>query len=93
MKITRVALHPGFRLELHFDHGENGMVGLSELVGRGVFAAWERPGVFERVALTDDGAVEWPGEIDICPDSLYLRMTGKKPEDVFPSLRNQMSQA
>ena len=93
MKIIRVAPHPGFRLALHFDNGENGVVDLSEFVGRGVFGVWEQPGVFERVALTDDGAVEWPGEIDMCPDSLYLRMTGKKPEDVFPSLRNQMSHA
>jgi hypothetical protein len=84
---------PGYRLELEFNNGESGVVDLSEFVGRGVFAVWERPGVFEQVTVTSDGAVEWPGEIDMCPDSLYLRMTGKKPEDLFPSLRTRLSHA
>jgi hypothetical protein len=84
---------PGYRLELEFNNGESGVVDLSEFVGRGVFAAWERRGVFEQVTVTSDGAVEWPGEIDMCPDSLYLRLTGKKPEDLFPSLRTRLSHA
>jgi hypothetical protein len=25
-------------------------------------------------------------EIDLCPDSLYLKVTGRKPEEIFPSL-------
>lgn len=87
MKVTQAIAHSGFQLELHFDNGESGRVDLQELVGRGVFAAWEQPGVFEQVAVTGDGVVEWPSEIDMCPDALYLRMTGKKPEDVFPALR------
>lgn len=82
-----------FRLELQFDNGESGVVDLSSFVGRGVFVAWEKPGLFEQVAVTADGAVEWPGEIDLCPDSLYLRMTGKKPEDIFPVLQSRLSHA
>lgn len=93
MRVTQVKPHSGFRLELHFDNGESGIVELKEFVGRGVFAAWEQPGVFEQVAVTSEGAVEWPGEIDMCPDALYLRMTRMKPEELFASLRNQMSHA
>jgi hypothetical protein len=52
-----------------------------------VFAAWLKPGVFEQVRLTEAGAPEWPGEIDLCPDALYLGLTGKAPEEVFPALR------
>ena len=37
--------------------------------------------------------VEWPEELDICPDALYLRMTGKRLEDLFPPLRNRVSHA
>jgi hypothetical protein len=40
-----------------------------------------------------EGAVEWPGGIDMCPDALYLRMTGKQPEDLFPALHNRLSHA
>ena len=93
MEITQAKALPGHRLELRFDNGECGVVDLSAFVGRGVFAAWEQPGVFEKVAVTSEGAVEWPGEIDMCPDALYLRMTGKRPEDIFPALRDRVTHA
>ena len=93
MKITSAKPLPAFRLELQFDNSEAGIVDLSEYVGQGVCMAWEKPGVFEQVTVTADGAVEWPGEIDFCPDALYLRMTGKRPEDLFPSLRNRLTHA
>jgi hypothetical protein len=93
MKIISASAIPNYRLELEFDSGERGVVDLAEFAGRGVCAAWEQPGVFEQVAVTSEGAIEWPGEIDFCPDSLYLRMTGKRPEDVFPSLNNRLSHA
>jgi hypothetical protein len=78
---------------LQFDNGEGGIVDLAEFAGNGVFAAWEQPGVFEQVSVTAEGAVEWLGELDMCPDALYLRMTGKRPEDVFPTLRNRLTHA
>ena len=93
MRITSAKSLPNFQLELQFDNGESGVVDLSPLVGRGVFAAWEMPGVFEQISLTSEGAVEWPGELDLCPDALYLRMTGKKVEDVFPTLHSRYSHA
>ena len=93
MKISQVKALPSFRLELTFDDGTSGVVDLSSYVGRGVFAAWEQPGVFEQVAVSECGAVEWPGEIDLCPDALYLQMTGKRAEDVFPSLKDSFSHA
>jgi hypothetical protein len=93
MEIVKAKALPGYRLELQFNNGECGVVDMSEFVGRGVCAAWEDPKVFDQVKVTAEGAIEWPGEIDFCPDSLYLRMTGKKPEDLFPSLGNRLSHA
>jgi hypothetical protein len=93
MEILRAKALTGYYLELQFSNGENGMVDLSEFARRGVFAAWGQPGVFEQVTVASEGAIEWPGEIDMCPDSLYLRMTGKRPEDLFPTLRNRLSHA
>jgi hypothetical protein len=83
MEITGAKPLPAYRLELHFDNGESGVVDLSEFVGQGVFAAWNQPGVFEQVVVTSEGAIEWPGELDMCPDSLYLRMTGKKRKELL----------
>ncbi len=93
MKILNAKPLPGFRLELQFDNGELGVVELSSFAGKGVFVAWETPGLFEQVAVSADGAVEWPGELDLCPDSLYLRMTGKHPQDIFPALADHLTHA
>jgi hypothetical protein len=93
MKIVAAKALPSFRLELKFDNGESGVVELYAHAGRGAFAAWNEPGAFERVSITDQGALEWPGELDLCGDSLYLRMTGKKAEDVFPAMQNRFSHA
>ena len=93
MQIIKAKALPGYRLQLQFGTGESGVVDLSEFVGRGVFSSWEQPGVFEQVSITNHGAVEWPGELDMCPDALYLRMTGKRPEDLFPTLCRRVSHA
>jgi hypothetical protein len=93
VKIVEAIALSAFRLKLKFDNGESGIVDLSSLVGRGVFAAWQQPGVFEQVAITDVGAVEWPSEIDLCPDALYLQMSCKSIDEVFPALRNRFSHA
>ncbi len=93
MRIIDAKPIANFRLELRFDNGETGIADLSSLAGRGVFEAWNVQGVFEAVSITDQGAVAWPGELDLCPDSLYLRMTGKSAEQVFPELRDQVSHA
>jgi hypothetical protein len=93
MKIISAKALPGFRLQLQFDNGESGVADLSEFVGSGVFVAWTMPRIFEQVVVTSEGAVEWPGEIDMCPDALYMRMTGKRPKELFPALRNRMTHA
>ena len=56
---------------------------LSHLARKGVFSVWEHEGVFAQVKLGPHGQIEWPGELDLCPDALYLTLTGKRPEDIF----------
>jgi len=29
----------------------------------------------------------WPGELDFCADALWLQITRKRPEEMFPNLR------
>ena len=93
MKIIEARPEHDFRLFLRFDDATSGTVDLSEFAGRGVFSAWSESEVFQQVRVTEQGAVEWPGEIDLCPDALYLRLTGKSPEDLFPSLTHQSAHA
>lgn len=93
MKVTRVKPVGGYRLELDFDDGVCGVVDLSDYAGVGVFEAWLNPGLFEQVTITNDGALAWPGGLDLCPDAIYLRLTGKPVEEVFPSLQYQRAYA
>ena len=86
-RITAVSVLSDFCLELTFDDGVRKIVDLSDLAGKGVFACWHQPGLFEQVRIGSFGELAWGDKIDLCPDSLYLRATGKKPEDLFPALR------
>ena len=76
----------GFRLWLKYEDGIQGIVDLSDLAGRGVFEAWSEREVFDAVTVNESGAVVWPGEIDLCPDALYIRLTGRQAQQIFPSL-------
>jgi hypothetical protein len=93
VKITEFKVLPGYRLELVFDDGVCGVVDLSDLVGEGVFSSWRDRRFFEQVRIGSFGELVWGDKIDLCPDSLYLRATGKKPEDVFPALRRERAYA
>ena len=92
-RISKVRVLPGYRLELEFDDGVSGTVDLSEAVGKGVFTLWLDPLAFDQVRIGSSGELVWGDRIDLCPDALYLKVTGKKPEDIFPALRNQPAHA
>ena len=77
----------GFRLRLKYADGIEGVVDLRDLAGRGVFQAWSARNVFEAVTVNESGAIIWPGGIDLCPDALYLRLTAKSAEEIFPRLQ------
>ena len=92
-RVCTVKVLQGYRLDLTFDDGVRGQVDLSDLVGRGVFALWRDHRVFEQVRIGSFGELFWDDKIDLCPDSLYLKATGKQPEDVFPALRHETAHA
>jgi hypothetical protein len=79
MKIHELRAEPGFRLWVRFEDGVEGQVDLSPLRGRGVFAIWDTPGVFERARIGATGEVAWGDEVDLCADALYIRVTGHRP--------------
>lgn len=58
-RITNVKVLPEYRLELEFDDGVCGVVDLSEAVGKGVFALWRDPLVFEQVRIGSSGELAW----------------------------------
>lgn len=93
MNLVEVIPRKNFRLFLRYDDGKSGIVDLSSYLGRGVFAKWSVPGVFEQVRLAEAGHPEWPGGIDLCPHALYLQLLNAKPEDIFGQLTSSVSNA
>ena len=88
MKLVQIKPLDGYRLWLRFADGVEGQVDISDLAGRGVFEAWKDPHFFESVRVDESGAAVWGDKLDLCPDALYLRLTGKSPEDIFPKLKS-----
>ena len=85
---------PDHRLKLRFDDGVEGVANLSTEVGKGLFAAWKDPKHFASVKIEHGGrSLEWPGEIDLCADALYLEITGMKPEELFPNWKQEPTHA
>lgn len=77
---------PEYRLWLRYSDGAEGEVDLSSFAGKGVFKVWSDYEVFRGVYIGSHGEIIWSDEIDMCPDALYMRLTGKTPGEVFPRL-------
>ena len=59
------------QLELLFENGERRIFDVSQYLNRGVFRQLQNPAIFH-LARVVAGSMEWPGEIDLSYDTLYL---------------------
>jgi hypothetical protein len=87
-KIINFNVLQNYQVKLKFDDGQQGIADLSHLVGKGVFSSWNDYNTFQNVKIGSSGELVWSDQIDICPDSLYLKITNQKPEDLFPNLKH-----
>jgi len=68
---------PGYRLEIVFNDGVKGIFNVEPEKRGGVFLKLLDSKVFQAVTVNPDfGCVEWPGGIDLCPDTMHRMMTG-----------------
>jgi hypothetical protein len=88
-RIIKVKPLPQYKLWIQFENGTEGVVDVSHLANKGVFSKWNQPGEFEQVKIGSSGELIWGNDLDLCPDALYMEITKKKPEDVFPSLKKE----
>jgi hypothetical protein len=84
---TEVRPLEDYRIWVQYSDGVEGIADLSHLAGKGVFALWNDYRQFRSVHIGPSGELAWSDEIDLCPDAIYLKITGMKPEDLFPTLR------
>ena len=76
-----------FNLYVKYSDGVQGKVDLSEFAGKGVFVLWNDYGQFEKVTIGSSGELVWNEDVDMGGLGIYLKLTGKKPEDVLPKLQ------
>ncbi len=82
-RVIAVKPLPGYRLWLRFTDGAEGEVDLSSRIGKGVFSVWNDPAEFAKVSIDPKSrTVCWPGGIDLDPDMLYAKVTGKAVPDI-----------
>lgn len=84
---TEVEPRGGYRIWLRYSDSTAGEVDLSHLAGRGVFNAWNDRACFEAVYIAPAGGIAWGEDLELCPDALYMSLTGKPIEDVMSSTR------
>lgn len=70
-KVAQVEAIDDRRLRLLFTNGERRNFDITPYLGIGVFRSLSDPRLF-RAARACSGSVEWPGEIDLSYDTLYL---------------------
>lgn len=74
---TDVEAREGYRIWLRYSDGVAGEIDLSHLAGKGIFSAWNEPGRFEEVHIAEHRAIAWNDDMELCPDTLYMQLTGK----------------
>ena len=60
-----------YRLEVVFENGEHRLFDMKPYLQRGVFVRLQNRAVFQAARVVA-GSVEWPGELDLSYDTLYL---------------------
>jgi len=86
-KPIEVKVLPKYKLWVRYSDGVQGEIDLSYLMGKGVFSIWNDYKVFEKIRIGDNGELVWNESVDLCPDSIYMKVSGKSAEQVFPALR------
>ena len=72
IRVTYVRPLADFRLDVKFADGTRGFVDMAGLLARdcGVFKPLREASLFNQV-FVDDGAVAWPGGMDLAPDTMH----------------------
>ncbi len=77
LRPVAVEAREGRRIWLRYSDGAAGEVDLSDVAGKGVFKAWDEPGCFEQVYIAPHRAIAWSDDLELCPEALYMELTGK----------------
>jgi len=72
-RVSDVMIVDQYALQVRFMDGLEGVVRFRPGFFRGVFSHLVDPEQFQRVGVVN-GAVTWPGELDLAPDAMHLEI-------------------
>lgn len=77
--IVRYKYLQDYKLHLTFKNGKSGVVDFRGYIrDRGLFRKFKEIDYFRRVTLNEElGVLQWPGGLDIAPETLYYQATGE----------------
>jgi hypothetical protein len=69
-RVKSVDSLPGFKLSLAFTNAEHKIFDVKPYLSKGIFSALSDADIFKQVRPCN-GSILWPGDLDLCPDTLY----------------------
>ena len=78
--VVEVKPEPDYSLFVRFRDGLSGRVRLQREELTGVLAPLNDPGFFEQVFI-DQGAIAWPGEIDLAPNAMHAEIARQRRDE------------
>jgi hypothetical protein len=90
-KITAIKVLENYRVRLRFDDGVEGELDFSQIPRTGVYARWQNYEHFRLARIGEYGELVWDEQLDFCPDSLWLQVTGRAAEELHPNTTNLAS--
>jgi hypothetical protein len=83
-RVVSVKALEDFKLYVQFHDGASGVVDVSDLIGKGVFAHLANREAFEAVYVSaETETVTWEGELDLDPVRLYADALNVDPASVW----------
>ncbi len=91
IRILKATVIEDYKIEISFSDGAKGVADLSSLVKSELFGKLSDKEAFSRFRIVREGrALSWDEDLELCSDSLYLKVTGKRPEDILPGFKTRV---
>ncbi len=69
-RVKNVKPEQDYTLLITFNNGEHKLFDVKPYLSKGLFASLKDNNLFRRVKPFN-GSILWPGDLDLCPDTLY----------------------
>ena len=90
-KLIEVEARPNYKLWVKYADGPSGEVDLSDIAGKEPYTAWSDRLFFEGVHIDPKTEViTWGNYIEVCPDAVYLALTGLPVEALYPDIKEEV---